>query len=902
MRRLPPGPNVGTQLRARRARAAREARQAAARASAAAGTPAAAASGAAGSASSAAQPAAGEPARSSDLPANLARTATRPRRPIDAGQLALPSAEGWFAAQGIAPFDFQREVWAHVEAGRSGLLHATTGAGKTYAVYFGLLNRALAGEVTAGALRLLWVTPMRALAADTARALAAPLPALGLRWEVGLRTGDTDSAERARQGKRLPEVLVTTPESLSLLLARADSPQLFAGLALLVVDEWHELIGSKRGVQVQLALARLRRFAPRLPAWGLSATLGNLDEAMRALLHRGDGALVRGRIDKPLVIDTLLPDDPGRFPWGGHLGIRMLEPVLREIEAAATTLVFTNTRSQAELWYQAILEARPQWAGLIAIHHGSLDREVRDWVEAGLKSGRLKAVVATSSLDLGVDFLPVERVLQVGSAKGVARLLQRAGRSGHAPGRESRATLVPTNALEIVESSAARKAAAAGRVESRQVPQRPLDVLVQHVVTVALGTGFAPDELLAEVRDTASFEGLTDDEWDWVLDFAGRGGASLAAYPEYRRIALGDDGLYRVLDAQVARRHRMSVGTIVADAAMLVRFANGAKLGHIEESFIARLRKGDVFTFAGRRLELLRVHEMTAYVAPAKKRTANVPRWAGTKMPLSGELADAVLAELDAAAAGTFDTPELALTRPLLQLQSRWSALPGRGTLLVESLRSRDGRSLFVYPFAGRHANLGLASLLAYRVGQVQPATFSIAVNDYGFELLSAEDLDWRRLWADAADPDRGLLRETGLLDDVLASLNAGELAQRRFREIARVAGLVFQGYPGQPKSMKQLQASSSLFYEVFRKYDAGNLLLAQAEREVLEQELELSRLRAALARLRALRLDYRHLQQPTPFAFPLLVERLREQVSTEELADRVARMVAELERRAAAP
>ncbi len=861
MRRLPPGSNVGTQLRARRAKAAREAR---AQLEAAAGAP--------------------PPAR----------------RDRAAGQLVLPSADGWFAAQGLAPFPFQREVWEHIEAGRSGLLHATTGAGKTYAVYFGLLNRALAGTIGAGGLRLLWVTPMRALAADTARALAAPLADLGLDWRVGVRTGDTDSAERARQGRRLPEVLVTTPESLSLLLARADCRELFASLAMVVVDEWHELLGSKRGVQVQLALARLRRFTTPLPVWALSATLGNLEEAMRALLAREAGALVQGRIDKPLVIDTLLPDDPGRFPWGGHLGIRMLEPVLREIESAGTTLVFTNTRSQAELWYQAILEARPQWAGLIAIHHGSLDREVRDWVEAGLKDGRLRAVVATSSLDLGVDFLPVERVLQVGSAKGVARLLQRAGRSGHAPGRVSRATLVPTNALELVEASAARKAAAAGRVEPRAVPSKPLDVLVQHVVTVALGTGFAARDLLAEVRDTASFAGLSDDEWNWVLDFAGRGGESLAAYPEYRRIAPDADGLYRVPDAHVARRHRMSVGTIVADASMLVRFANGAKLGHIEESFVARLRRGDVFTFAGRRLELVRVHEMTAFVAPAKKKSGNVPRWAGTRMPLSGELADAVLAELDGAAAGTFDTPELRLTRPLLELQSRWSALPGRERLLVESLRSRDGRSLFVYPFAGRHANLGLASLLAWRVGQQQPSTFSIAVNDYGFELLSAEDIDWRRLWAGAGDPVHGLLREAGLLDDVLASLNAGELAQRRFREIARVAGLVFQGFPGQPKSLKQLQASSQLFYEVFRKYDRGNLLLAQADREVLEQELELARLRSALARMRSMRPVYRHLQQPTPFAFPLLVERLREQVSTEQLADRIARMVAELERRAA--
>jgi ATP-dependent Lhr-like helicase len=860
MRRgLPPGPNVGTQLRARRAakaRAEREAREAAEAA---------------------------------------ARQQARRSR-----QLALPSAEGWFAARGWAPFEFQRSVWSQVAAGRSGLLHATTGAGKTYAVWFALLNRALAGEVTPGGLRMLWITPMRALSADTARALEAPLDDLGLDWEVGVRTGDTDSAERTRQGKRLPEALVTTPESLSLLLARADSPALFAGLQMVVVDEWHELIGNKRGVQVQLALARLKRFArggAGLPVWGLSATLGNSRAAMHTLLASDEGVLVEGRIDKDIVVDTLLPDDPGRFPWGGHLGIKMLEPVVREIAASGTTLVFTNTRSQAEIWYQAILEAKPGWAGLIALHHGSLDKAVRDWVELGLKEGRLKAVVATSSLDLGVDFLPVERVLQVGSAKGIARLLQRAGRSGHAPGRVSRVTLVPTNALELIEAAAAQKAAATRQVESRHAPSKPLDVLVQHLVTIALGTGFTEADLLAEVRATASYAGLTDAEWHWCLDFVGRGGEALRAYPEYRRVLADEQGVFRVPDAQVARRHRMSVGTIVAESAMVVKYQNGSKIGTIEESFIARLRKGDVFTFGGKRLELVQVREMTAYVQPARSRAGAVPRWSGTKMPLSSELAEAVLAELEAALAGRFDTPEMQLVRPLLEIQRRWSAIPTRATLVLEAWQSREGRHLYVYPFAGRLAHLGLASLLAYRLGRMQPATFSIAVNDYGFELMTTADIAWTA----AFRPDRGLLAEEGLLEDTLASLNAGELSARRFREIARVSGLIFQGFPGQPKSTRQLQASSGLIYEVFRKYDAGNLLLGQADREVLEQELDLARLRAALARMRAQKKVLRALSRPTPFAFPLLVERLREQLTTERLADRIERMVAELERQASA-
>src|SRR5258706_1870470 len=757
---------------------------------------------------------------------------------------------------------------------------------------------------------------MRALAADTARSLAAPLAELGIDWRVGIRTGDTDAGERARQSLRLPEALVTTPESVSLLLTRPECQALFADLELVVVDEWHELIGSKRGVQVQLALARLRQFARARAGsahgtlnarstplvWGLSATLGNLDHALRALCHpddhADDGVLVQGELDKQIVVDTLLPESPGLFPWGGHLGLPMVAPVVREIASSASTLVFTNVRSQAEQWYQALLAARPDWAGRIALHHGSLDRDVRAWVELGLKQGKLKAVVATSSLDLGVDFLPVERVLQIGSPKGIARLLQRAGRSGHSPGRASRVTIVPTHALELVEAAAAQRAAAQRRVESRSARDQPLDVLAQHVVTVAWGRGFAAAELLAEVRTTWSYRHLSEEDGRWVRQLAG-GGEPLRAYPEYRRVMRVNDGaeIYRGADVQVARRHRLAVGTIDSESAMLVRYQNGAKLGTIEENFIARLRRGDVFTFAGKILELVRVHEMTAFVTPARRATGAVPRWAGTRMPLSGELADAMLAELEDARAGRCASPEMTLVAPLLALQRRWSNLPTRRDLVAETMSSREGRHLFVYPFAGRLAHAGLAALLAVRAGRMQTATFSIAVNDYGFELLSASEMNWHVL----LNPRHGLLAEERLAEDVLASLNAGELAQRRFREIARVAGLVFPGYPGQPKSTRQLQASASLFFEVFRKYDRCNPLLAQADREVLEQELDLARLRQTLARMRSQTLLLRSISGPTPFAFPFLVERLREQLTTEQLSDRLRRMVTELERAAGA-
>ena len=772
----------------------------------------------------------------------------------------------WFASRGWQPFDFQRQVWAAMVVGRSGLLHATTGSGKTYAVWLGALARAAeaarAVETSAKpgkpGLQVLWLTPMRALAADTTRALQLPLPTLAPGWSAGMRTGDTPSAERARQDRKLPSALVTTPESLTLMLTREVAQAELGGVATVIVDEWHELIGSKRGVQVQLAIARLRRWNPALVVWGLSATLGNLQVAMDTLVGHGDGLLVRGKIDKALVIDTLLPHEPGRFSWGGHLGAQMQQPVVDEIARSNNVLVFTNVRSQAEIWYQLLLQARPDWAGLVALHHGSLDRATREWVENGLKTGTLKAVVATSSLDLGVDFLPVERVLQIGSAKGVARLLQRAGRSGHAPGRPSRVTLVPTNTLELVEAAAARRAALAGHVESRVTPDKPLDVLVQHLVTVALGGGFEADALFDEVRSAPAYRGLTRDEFNWTLAFVEKGGESLNAYPEYHRVQLVD-GLYRVPDRGIAKRHRLQVGTIVSDAAMQVKWLSGGTIGTIEEGFISRLNKGDCFVFAGRVLEYVRTQDMAAYVRKATKPKGVVPTWNGSKMPLSSELADAVLAMLDDAARGVFDDVEMQAARPMLQAQARLSRLPQQGRLLVERFRSREGHHLFLYPFGGRNVHIGLAQLLAWRLARDEPNTFSLSINDYGLEILAAKPVP-----EDALQPQR-LFDSSDLLADVLASLNSGELAQRRFREIARVAGLVFGGYPGAPKSMRQLQASSSLFYEVFRKYDSGNKLLTQAQSEVLSQELELARLRAALQRLAALPLEWVELQGAEP-------------------------------------
>ncbi|MFT7722985.1 MAG: ligase-associated DNA damage response DEXH box helicase [Roseateles sp.] len=799
---------------------------------------------------------------------------------------AAPAAR-WLAGRGWRAFAFQRAVWRHIAAGRSGLLHASTGAGKTLAVWLGALQ-AWGGQDDP--LTVLWVTPMRALGHDTLLALQDAAATLAPAWTLAARTGDTPSTERAAQQRRWPTALVTTPESLSLMLSRADAPDALRRVRLVVVDEWHELLGSKRGVQVQLALARLRRWHPALMTWGLSATLAKLDEARDTLAP--DAVLVRGARGKPVAIDTLLPPRIERFAWAGHMGLAMLPGVVARIDAAASTLVFTNTRAQSERWFQALLDARPDWAGLAALHHGSLDAAPRRWVEAAIKAGRLKAVVCTASLDLGVDFLPVEQVLQIGSAKGVARLLQRAGRSGHAPGRASRVTLVPTHSLEIIEASTLRAAVRAGHVEPRRPPEAPLDVLVQHLVTVALGGGVRPAELLAEVRTAPSYRHLADDAWQWALAFVRHGGESLRAYPDFQRVVPDAEGVWRVPDARLARRHRSNIGTIVSDAVMQVQFLGGARLATVEERFIARLKPGDVFLLGGRALELVRTEGLTAHVRLAPPGRALLPRWSGGQFPLSDTLAEAMLARFDQAAHGRYADREMRCAAPLLRLQAAWSALPGPHALLAEVQRSPEGFHLFLYPFAGRTVHLGLASLLAWRVARDTPATFTVAVNDYGLELLSATAVDWAtRLPALLAAVSRAALR-----DEVLASLNAGELARRRFRQIARIAGLVFQSHPGEARSQRQLQASASLYFDVFRQHDPGNRLLRQAEEELLSAELDVDALARTLDRLAALPLALRPLARSSPLAFPLVVEMLRERVSTESLAQRLTRMLGELE------
>jgi ATP-dependent Lhr-like helicase len=797
--------------------------------------------------------------------------------------------EDWFRAQGHEPFPFQREVWAAVLAGESGLVHSPTGTGKTLAVWGAALLDGARSPAVRG-LGVLWVTPLRALAADTVEALRRPLEMMDLDWRVETRTADTPAALKARQRRELPEVLVTTPESLSLLLSWPEWRQHFAALRLVVVDEWHELLGTKRGVQTELGLARLRSLVRDLRVWGLSATIANLEQALEVLQA---SRLVRGSMSKEIAVDALVPESMERFPWSGHLAPRLVEATAAAIAEngdGRSALLFTNTRSQAELWFQALLEARPDWAGELALHHGSLDRETRDGVERLLRQGRLRCVVATSSLDLGVDFTPVDRVLQVGSPKGVARLVQRAGRSGHQPGRTSRLTCIPTNALELLEVAAARLALERGAIEAREPLRRSLDVLAQHLVTVGLGGGFREEEMLREVRTTFAYRELTDDEWRWTLSFVTTGGPALKAYPEYQRAGADDAGAIRTPEGRLAARHRMAIGTIASDASADVRYLSGARLGSVEESFVARLRPGDRFFFGGKVLEFVRLEGMSALVRRSRGSARTVPRWAGGRMPLSTELAAAMRERLEQARAGRYDGPEMEAVREVLLTQQAWSVLPAADEILIERWHSSEGWHVFIYPFEGRLVHEGLAALWAHRLARLRPSTFTFAMNDYGVDLLSIDEPPLDEALAE------GLLSPGDLARDLPASLNAAELAKRQFREIARIAGLVFPGYPGQARSAKQLQVSTGLLFDVFTRYDPQNLLLEQARREVFERQLEHSRLARALERLAGSRVVLIDVPRPTPFAFPLLADIAREQVSSEALAERVRTMRLPLE------
>lgn len=802
----------------------------------------------------------------------------------------------WFRNQGWEPFPFQRKTWEAFLGGKHGLLNAPTGSGKTYALWFPILLQYLREhpgfrqKVPQG-LKAVWITPLRALSQEIRQSAERITRDLEIPFTVGIRTGDTSQSERARQRQKMPDLLITTPESLQLLLATKGYAQSFRSCYAIVVDEWHELLGSKRGVQMELALSRLKTVSPSLRIWGISATIGNLDQARQVLLGPESEALqnsvlIRAQLSKKITVKSLLPEKMETFPWRGHLGLHLLEQVIPVINNSKTTLIFTNTRSQCEIWFQKILEREPGFAGEIAMHHGSIDKETRLWVEEAIRKERLKAVVCTSSLDLGVDFAPVETVIQIGGPKGVARFLQRAGRSGHRPGEESLIYFLPTHAIELVEAAALQRTVEGEGVEDRIPYINSFDVLVQYLTTLAVSDGFYPGEIFREVSDTFCFQAMTRDQWEWLLKFLVLGSQSLQTYDEYKKVEVMEDGKFKVNNRGVAMRHRFQIGTIVGDADLVVRYQKGGYIGTIEEWFISKLRKGDVFTFAGRNLEFIRIREMQVLVQKSARKTAKVPSWMGGRLTLSAQMSELLRQELYSATLPMDrQSLEIRSLAPLFERQRWESVVPGPGEFLIETFQTREGFHHLFYPFEGRFVHEAMASLLSYRISLLSPITFSLAYNDYGFELLSDRELDMQMVL------DNDLFTVEYLMEDLQKSLNATEMARRKFRDIAVISGLVFTGYPNKGVKMKHLQSNSQLLFDVFRDYEPDHLLFQQAFRETFEHQLEEGRLRLALERIASQKVVWKACEKPTPFSFPIITDRLREKLSSEKLADRIRRM-----------
>lgn len=871
----------------------------------------------------------------------------------------------WLAEKGLVPFPFQQEAWQHILNGDSGLVNAPTGCGKTYSVFLGAVIQFINNhpgdykKKSKNGLQLLWVTPLRALAKDIGRAMQEAIAELGIQWQIGIRNGDTDTAERQRQKRQMPEVLIITPESLHLLLAQKNYPEGFQSLKIIAVDEWHELLGSKRGVQVELAVSRVvsllnRQYAInnkqrtqlpitdcQLSLWGISATIGNLEEAKDVLLasisERNNGIIVSANMRKQLEVESIFPDEIEKYPWAGHLGIKLVDKVIPIIHASRTTLIFINTRGMSEMWYQALLTAAPDLAGAIALHHGSIEHELRIWVEDALHSGTLKAVVCTASLDLGVDFRPVETVIQVGSPKGVARFLQRAGRSGHSPDAVSKIYFLPTHSLELTEAAALKSAIKENIIESRVPMLLCFDVLMQYLCTLAISDGFIPEEIFKEIKKTYCYKEITEDEWKEILYFITSGGDALQQYDEYKKVEIVN-GLYKINSRKIAMRHRLHIGTIVSESMIKVKMMNGGFIGVIEEWFVSRLEPGSVFTFAGRQLELVVIKEMTAYVKKSNAKKSIVPSWQGGRMPLSANLGKKLREQLNKVKSKkekiknenteglskkskekrknknraslnteyykpesrqpesqlTFESfflqdnpePELEVLQPLFDLQETLSHVPKANELLIEQIETKDGYHLFVYPFEGRLVHEAMAAILAYRISRVRPITFSIAMNDYGFELLSDQPIpvDDTNVYE--------LFSADNLFEDIQRSVNSTEMAKRKFRDIAVIGGLIFQGYPGEQKKARHLQASASLLFTVFSEYERNNLLLRQAYQEVFDQQMEETRLRDMLNRVQQSRVVITFPQQLTPFCFPIKVDSMRENMTSEKLEDRVAKLI----------
>ncbi|MEM9362415.1 MAG: ligase-associated DNA damage response DEXH box helicase [Bacteroidota bacterium] len=805
-------------------------------------------------------------------------------------------AENWFQQQGWKPFSFQKQTWKAFLGGKHGLLNAPTGSGKTYALWFPIILNHIKKHPDyrtkhKKGLKAIWITPLRALSQEIKQSAERVAEDLGTQMTVGIRTGDTSTKERARQRTSMPDLLITTPESLQLLLASKGYDKVFQDCSAIVVDEWHELLGTKRGVQMELGLSRLKTVCRELRIWGISATIGNLDQAREVLLGPNSQAfensiLVQAKLNKKITVKSIIPEKMETFPWRGHLGLHLLEEVVPIINNSKTTLLFTNTRSQCEIWFQKILEKHPEYAGEIAMHHGSVNKETRIWVEQAIRNESLKAVVCTSSLDLGVDFAPVETVVQIGGPKGVARFLQRAGRSGHRPGKESIIYFLPTHAMELIEASALQMAVKENAVEDRLPFLNSYDVLIQYLTTLAVSDGFYPEEIFSEIQQTFCYQGITEDIWQWLLNFLVMGSQSLKTYDEYKKVEVEADGKFKVNNRAIAMRHRFQIGTIVGDASVAVRYQKGGYIGSIEEYFISKLNAGDVFTFAGRNLEFIRIKGMQAHVKNSTKHTNKVPSWMGGRLSFSAQMSELLRNEMYTAGLETKkQSDEIKALLPMFNKQREESIVPKPDEFLIETFKTRDGHHHIFYPFEGRGVHEAMSSLLSYRISLLSPITCSLAFNDYGFEMLSDKPIDIQ------AVIDNNLFSTDYMLSDLQKSLNSNEMARRKFRDIAVISGMVFTGYPEKGIKMKHLQSSSQLLFDVFRDFEPDNLMFQQAFTETFEHQLEEGRLRLALERIAQQEIVWKPCKNPTPFSFPIITDRLREKLSNEKLADRIKRM-----------
>ena len=765
----------------------------------------------------------------------------------------------WFQSRGWAAHDHQLAVLAAVQAGRSALLIAPTGGGKTLAGFLpSLVELAESDPKTKRTgIHTLYISPLKALTVDVARNLETPIAEMGLPIESETRTGDTPQNRRQRQRKHPPHILLTTPESLALLLSYAEAPEYFSELRTVIIDELHALADSKRGQLLSLGLARLARLAPQCRFLGLSATVA---DPARLAGHLKFGAraldIIRGRDGARPEIGIIVPEV--RMPWGGRMALHAVPAVYEQIKRHKTTLVFVNTRAQAELVFQALWRLNDDNLA-IGLHHGSLAVEQRRKIEAAMAKGALRAVVATSSLDLGIDWGDIDLVIQVGAPKGASRLLQRIGRANHRLDEPSRALLVPANRFEVLECKAAIDATMAKDLD--EYPPRPycLDVLAQHILGLACSGPVQPDALYDEVRDAAPYADLPRDEFDRVFGFVRDGGYALKAYERWRRLREIGGG-WRAANPTVIRQYRMNVGTIVESPMLKVRLGRGMALGEVEEYFVQGLLPGDTFRFAGRLLRFEGIHEMSVICSLAKSGEPKVPVYGGGRLPLTSGLAERVRGILaDPRQHG--DLP--AEVQEWLRLQRWRSTLPGRDRLLIESFPRGNKEFLVAYCFEGRIAHQTLGMLLTRRMERAGLKPLGFVATDY---VLAT--------WALGAPTQEQIDRlfEIDMLgDDLEEWMDDSSMLRRSFRNVAVIAGLIERRHPGEEKSRKQITFNADLIYDVLRKHEPDHILLRATRQDAAWNLADLQRLGDFLKRVQG-RIDLRRIDRVTPLAVPVLI------------------------------